>query len=321
MPAMAVLFTVVLGTTGAVSDNVGDAVAKAGSVDTQITDELKLANEAFYEAVSGRDIWGMGQLWAKDDSVSAIFPAHDRPYFGWDNVRMSWTQAFDHNRDIKIKSLAGIIQAQGDNEGNIAWIIDSTRFESFQTQTGQPILMPNVITTKIFERRDGKWLLMHYHAHLPGLIPPTPSDEDIVSRPITSDAAPDVKAADDLFFKALSESDLNGMSKVWTPSDAITAIQPDFDVPFAGEKNVMESWRIIFEHNKDIRISDVSDMVHVAGNVAWIVGSHAFEAARDEKTVHLPGVLVTKIFEKRGAAWLMVHYHAHIGPLAHFHMH
>ena len=320
--AAAALLAMLYGTISAAAEDVGNAVAQAGSVDTQMTDELKLADEAFHEAFSRRDIWAMAQLWSKEEYVSAIFPASAKPSFGWDNVRRSWQQTFDHNRDVKIKSLAGLIQVQGDDEGDIALIVDSTRFESFQTQTGQPVMMPNVLTTKIFERRDGKWLLVLYHAHQPRLKPPTPGDEEGGDRPLVTDVAPEIQAVDDRFYKALGDLDINAMNKVWSASESVTAIQPEGEMPFMGRKNVMASWELLFEYNKTIQIPRVSqETIHVAGNRAWLIGSYEAGLTRRQtgEFVHLPDVLVTKIFEKQGDAWLLTHYHAHVGPLAHAH--
>ena len=316
-------FVILFGASAPAADNVADAVGRAGDVDTQITDELKLADEAFYKAFSDRDIWAMAQLWSKDDSVSTVFPANDKPYFGWDDVRRGWQESFDHNRDIKIKSLAGAIFAKGDNEGQVAWIIDSTQFEFVQTQTGQPVLMPNVLSTKIFERRDGKWLLMHYHANQPRLVLPEASGEETAGHPVTSASATadNVKAADDAFYKAFGQRDLDLMGRIWSLSDDVTAIQPDFDVPFAGRKAVMKSWQGIFGHNATVVVIGPSDAIQVEGEVAWSVGSYEFFAVRRDNgsMVRLPKVLVTKIFEKQGDNWRLVHYHAHIGPAGHVH--
>jgi len=315
---------IMLGVSTPAADNAADAVGRAGDVDTQITDELKLADEAFYKAFSDRDIWAMAQLWSKDDSVSAVFPANDKPYFGWDDVRRRWQETFDHNRDIRIKSLAGAIFANSDNEGQVAWIIDSTQFQSVQTQTGQPVLMPNVLSTKIFERHDGKWLLMHYHSSQPRLVLPEASGEETASHPVTSasPAADNVKTVDDDFYKAFEELDLDSMGRIWSFSDNVTAIHPDFDVPFAGRKAVMMSWQGIFGHNASVVVYNPSDAIQVEGDVAWSVGSYEFLAERRDngKVVHLPKVLVTKIFEKQGLNWRLVHYHAHIGPARHIHV-
>jgi ketosteroid isomerase-like protein len=315
---------ILFGVPTAEADDAADAVSRAGNVDTQLTDEVKLVDEAFYKAFSDRDIWAMAQLWSQDDRVSAIFPANDKPYFGWDDVRRGWQQSFDHNRDIKIKSLAGAIFAKEDNEGDVAWIIESTQFESVQTQTGQPVLMPNVLSTKIFQRHEGKWLLVHYHASQPHLLLPEASGDARASNPVASasDAADSVKAVDDEFYKAFGELDLDAMVKVWASSGNVTAIQPDFDIPFAGPKEVMESWQAIFRHNTTLLVISPSDAIQVAGNVGWSVGSYEFLAIRRDTgdTVHLPQVLVSKIFEKQGGNWHLVHYHAHIGPARHIHL-
>jgi uncharacterized cupredoxin-like copper-binding protein/ketosteroid isomerase-like protein len=318
---VAALFALLMMATPAHTEEVGNAIARAGAVDTQVTDELKLANEALQKAFIDRDIWAMGQLWEKADFVSSIFPAGAKASFGWDNVRRSWQQTFDHNRDIKIKSLAGLILPQGEEENDIALILDSNQFESFQTQTGQPVMMPNILATKIFQRRSDKWLLVHSHAHQPGLKPPTAGDEEVGTRPLVSTVAPELHAADLQFYQALRDRDLVAMDKVWSPGDAITAIQPEGNVPFIGRANVMKSWQQLFDFNKNVQIPRVTQgMVHVAGEKAWIVGS--FEAGLTRQTgefVHLAEVLTTKVFEKRGNEWFVIHYHGHIGPLAHTH--
>ena len=318
--ALAILF----GASTALADDTADAVRQAGNVDTQITDELKLADETFYKAFSDRDIWAMAQVWFRENAVSAVFPANDKPYFGWDDIRRGWQESFDHNRDIKVKSLAGAIFAKGDDEGDVAWIIESTQFESVQTQTGQPVLMPNVLSTKIFERHDGKWLLVHYHASQPHLVLPEASGDARASHPVTSASAAtdNVKAVDDDFYKAFGQLDLESMGRIWASSDDVTAIQPDFDIPFAGKEQVMGSWQGIFGHNASLLVIGPSDAIHVAGDVAWSVGSYEFLAIRRDtgNTVHLPEVLVTKIFEKQGGNWQLVHYHAHVGPARHIHL-
>jgi ketosteroid isomerase-like protein len=321
--AAIIVFVIPFRVSIALADNVADSVGRAGDVDTQITDELKLADEAFYQAFSDRDIWAMAQLWSKDEGVSAVFPANSKPSFGWDDIRRGWQQSFDHNRDIKIKSLAGAVFAKGDNEGDVAWIIESTQFSSIQTQTGQPVLMPNVLSTKIFERHNGKWLLMHYHAGQPRLVLPEASDEERASHPIApaSGAVDNIKAVDDAFYKAFEQLDLVSMGNIWSSSDDITAIQPDFDVPFAGRNAVMNSWQGIFERNAKVLFNAPSDAIQVKGDAAWSVGSYEFAALRRDtgNVVHLPRVLVTKIFNKQGDTWRLVHYHAHIGPAAHRH--
>jgi len=318
-----IVFAVLIAQLERVSaDQVGNAVAQAGSVDTQLQDELKLANEAVLDAFATRDLWAMSQLWAKDEYISALFPAAASPAFGWDNVRKTWQYTFDHNRDIRLKSLAGFIKASGDEDGDTALIIDATQFEAFQTQTGQPVTLPGMLATKIFERRQGKWLLVHYHAHQPGMKPPTATDEESGIRPLVTTTDDEIRAADDAFYRALRSRDMEGMDKVWASTEDVTAIQPEGETPFFGRANVMASWKALFDHNRGVQIPRTTQtMIHISGNKAWMVGS--FEAAlvrrKTGSYVHLPEVLVTKLFVKEAHDWKLSHYHAHIGPLAHSH--
>lgn len=115
---------------------------------------------------------------------------------------------------------------------------------------------------------------------------------------------------------------MEGMDKVWASTEDVTAIQPEGETPFFGRANVMASWKALFDHNRGVQIPRTTQtMIHISGNKAWMVGS--FEAAlvrrKTGSYVHLPEVLVTKLFVKEAHDWKLSHYHAHIGPLAHSH--
>ena len=304
--------------------------------------ELKQADTAFYRAFEQRNLWEMSQLWLQADYVSAIHPAHATPFLNWDNVRMSWRQTFAHNRDIKIRQRAGFVHSIG----SVAWVIDSTRFESIQTQTGQPILMDNVLATKIFEKHGNQWRLVHYHAHLPNLDMQAQAHEhsDIRGK-ATAGLADGITQATSDFYKAFAQRDLGAMGQVWAQSDYVSAVHPDYPAPFLGWDQVKTSWRQTFAYSRDIRIHPYvaenpisgpgSGMfataqfdpighwpaLHVrnAGSVAWIIDSIRFDAVQTEtrQPIHIDNVLTTQIFEKHQDTWLLVHFHAHRGPSAH----
>lgn len=280
---------------------------------TEAATAVKQANDAFNQAYADRDLWAMSRLWTKADYVSAIHPAHPTPFLNWDNVRTSWEQTFDHNRDIKIRSLAGFVHVAG----AVAWVIDSIRLEAFQTQTGQPVVMDNVMATKIFEKRGRKWLLSHYQAHLPKLI--TPNAEPFVpfSREANaSDAVAAVARADEAFDVALMNGDFVAMEGLWADADYITAIHPDFPLPFLGPQNVRSSWKQLLAGDPEITLDHLGRAIHVASPIAWVIEATGFEAAwaATGREIHMENLLTTKIFEKRGDRWLLVHYHGHRGP-------
>ena len=293
------------------TDNSTD-IAKAVSA-------VEQANTAFNQAYAGRDLWAMSRLWTKADYVSAIHPAHPTPFLNWENVRSSWKQTFDHNRDITIRSLAGFVHVAGP----VAWVIDSIRLEAFQTQTGQPIVMDNILTTKIFEKQGGKWLLSHYHAHLPKLT--TPNAEPFVPfypEANFSKAAAAVAQSNEVFNVALLNSDSVMMEGLWADADYVTAIHPDFPLPFLGPQNVRSSWEQLFAGDPQITLDHLGRAFHVAGRIAWVIEATGFQAvwpATDREILYMGNLLTTKIYEKHGDRWLLIHYHGHRGPESHTH--
>ena len=305
----------ILASTSAIAQG---PAGEEGDYVSQVAIDVRLANERFYEAWTNRDLWAMSRVWVKEDYVSAIHPAHFTLFQNWDNVRKSWKQTFDHNRDIKIRMLAGALHVAGD----VAWVIDSTRFEAFQTQTGQPILMNNILTTKIFENHGDKWLLVHYHAHLPKFT----TQANLHEQPPeggTGVRLPDAaEEANEAFYHAWSNLDLEAMDAVWAKAHYVSALHPDFPVPFLGWSNVRTSWQRIFDHNRDIKLRTRTDSKHLAGDVAWVVASTDLDATQTEtgQHIHVDNILTTKIFEKKGDTWQLVHFHAHRGPsLDHVH--
>lgn len=309
-------------TSVVLAQDVGNAIAKSGAIDTQIADELKLANESLQQAFEDKDIWKISQLWANEDYVSAVFPASARPAFGWDNVRNLWQYTFAHNRNIKLKSTAGTIYADKDDEGSIGVIIDLTSFEAFQTQTGQPIALPGMIATKIFERKDGKWLLVHYHAHQPGMKAPASTDEESGVTPISTAHNDEIRTVERRFYMAMRNRNIDEMQKIWSSAPTAVAIQPESVVPFFGRDNIIRSWQAVFDFNKAIQVPSVGQSsLHIVGETAWSIGSFEIAIKRRASGAyeHQPSVLATNIYKREGGEWKLAHYHAHIGPLSHTH--
>ena len=275
-------------------------------------DEIRTANEQFWRAFSARDLWAMGRLWAKTESISAIFPAASTPFVGWENIRESFRRSFAHNRDIRIESHVVGLHA----EGGVAWLVDSVRFEAVQTQTGQPIVMNRMLGSKVFERSGGKWLLVHFHAHFPGFAIPEQTqhgqadEEARVERP--SDDIARVRVS---FYDSFSDRDPEAMARVWAKDSYVSVIHPANPAPFLGPEEVITSWKHAFSELGAIHIRPRFVIWHVLGAVAWAVDMNEFHVllAESSAPVHLHNVLSTQIFEKREGQWLMVHYHGQIG--------
>ena len=274
--------------------------------------EVSTANIEFWRAFSDRDLWSMGRLWAKSESVSAIFPADATVFIGWDNCRESFRRSFVHNRDIRIDPRVVSIRA----DGAVAWLVEAVRFEAVQTQTGQPIVMDRMLVTKLFVRSDGKWLLVHFHAHFPGFpIPGTTQHVPLGQEPTNEQPSDDVARASAAFYAAFAKQDLESMSREWAQDEDVSAIHPSSPAPFLGRDEVIRSWKQAFTDIEAVFIRPRLAIRHQLGSVAWVVDMNEFHAllAEGSTAKHLHNVLSTQIFERREGQWLMVHYHGQIG--------
>ena len=269
---------------------------------------------ASQNAFATRDIAAMGRLWIKTDYVSAVHPSGQNPLLGWERVRQSWLRTFAHNRDMEIESLAGKAEVVGD----IAWVIDATRIDAFQTQTGQPILMANVLGTKIFERMGSDWLLVHWHTHLPDF--KAVSDEhdmQALSGLPDDDLEDELDQVNHAFYQALMDRNIGDMARIWSTEDHVSAVHPDYLKPFLGTAGVLTSFEQVFANLTDISIGKGRRFAkRIAGDVAWLVDSRAIAGTRSDTKERIikSNVIVTKIFQRQNRAWRLVHYHAHNGP-------
>jgi ketosteroid isomerase-like protein len=133
---------------------VGDAVSSSAE------ESIEQANEALFQAWSDRDLQAMDKLWAKEGYASAIHPAHPVPFLGWESVRASWRELFARDPDAVVHRHGGTRHVAGP----VAWVIDTTMLAGVPARGGQSIPY-SILSTKIFEKREGEWLLIHYHAH------------------------------------------------------------------------------------------------------------------------------------------------------------
>lgn len=286
--------------------------ATAGPQDADIV-LLRDTVAASQNAFATRDIAAMGRLWIKTDYVSAVHPSGQDPFLGWERVRRSWLRTFAHNRDMEVESLAGKAEVVGD----VAWVIDAARIDAFQTQTGQPILMANVIGTKIFERVGSDWLLVHWHTHLPEF---KAVADDHESSPA---GLPDDELEDELdrvnhaFYDAFMARDIMAMADIWGAVDHVSAVHPDHLMPFLGVARVLTSFELVFANLTDISIGkEYRYAKRIAGDVAWLVDSREIAGTRRDTKERIikSNVIITKIFQRQNRAWRLVHYHAHNGP-------
>ena len=122
-----------------------------------LTDEQAVlaANRSFYAALHSLDISLMAQVWLHADWVKCLHPGWDL-LVGWEEVQGSWREIFRSTDQMMISVSRPLLHLVGD----VAWI---SCLENVTTAYKTDINSALVEATNIFERHEGRWLLVHHH--------------------------------------------------------------------------------------------------------------------------------------------------------------
>lgn len=124
-------------------------------------DDVTVANEAFYDAFSARDMAQMDAVWAHEAYVRVIYPTSTEIDAGWDAVRAHWQDAFDLFSEIGISMPEPDVRA-GDQ---VAWVVGLEQVQA-RLASGEDVSF-TTMATNVFERSGDKWLMVHHHASAP----------------------------------------------------------------------------------------------------------------------------------------------------------
>ncbi|MBI2369019.1 MAG: nuclear transport factor 2 family protein [Deltaproteobacteria bacterium] len=117
--------------------------------------ELRQANERFYRAFESLDLGRMEEVWLTDAAVTCIHPGWTLRA-GWPEVRESWALIFGNTEMIRF----AVTDVETFVRGTCGWAIC---LENILSATGGVALESRVLATNIFERREGRWALVHHH--------------------------------------------------------------------------------------------------------------------------------------------------------------
>lgn len=118
-------------------------------------EEVTQANDVFYEAFESLEIANMERIWAKEDYVTCIHPGWTLRA-GWPAVRDSWVLIFNNVFSMTFKLTELQVQVSQD----IAWVVCTENIIHRQGETSQE---SRVLATNLYERLDGRWLMIHHH--------------------------------------------------------------------------------------------------------------------------------------------------------------
>jgi ketosteroid isomerase-like protein len=97
----------------------------------------------------------MAQAWLHADWVKCLHPGWDL-LVGWMEVRGSWEEIFRSTGQMMISISRPLLHVAGD----VAWI---SCLENVTTAYQNDFSSVMVETTNIFQRHQGRWMMVHHH--------------------------------------------------------------------------------------------------------------------------------------------------------------
>lgn len=132
----------------------GNALAQKASE----VDGVKAANQAFYAALSARDVGAMQKAWSADADIQNIGPRSKAAEVGWPAIRKSLEGTFAAFPELKVSMDEPRIKING----STAWVsgIEKAQRKNKAGETGGG----TNLGTSIFVKQGGRWLMVYHHA-------------------------------------------------------------------------------------------------------------------------------------------------------------
>ena len=116
----------------------------------------------------------------------------------------------------------------------------------------------------------------------------------------TETAVEALLAANDSFYRAFNQRDLEAMDMLWAQTVPVSCIHPGWNL-LSGRAEVLESWEAIMSNPEQVRIVS-------GGATAEVIGSVAFVVCRE--FVGGSPLIATNMFVREGIDWRLVHHHS-----------
>jgi uncharacterized protein (TIGR02246 family) len=135
-------------------------IAGGGNSYASDVDDVKAVVTAYHAALSALDPAKMEALWVHDNSVMDIEPSAKSISLGREAVKKSFETTFNALSELKVTQADGPhIQVKGD----VAWSTGIAN-ASLKTKAGDVVASSPTYESDVFEKRDGRWLLVSHTA-------------------------------------------------------------------------------------------------------------------------------------------------------------
>jgi ketosteroid isomerase-like protein len=126
----------------------------------------------------------------------------------------------------------------------------------------------------------------------------------------------EVEEANERFYQALENSDLDEMSEIWLHEDWVKCVHPGWDLIIGWEK-VCESWDQIFTNATGMRVTATDIEIRVDGDFALVNCHENLALFLDSTSAPVSArTAATNLFQRIGGQWRMIHHHASQVPEA-----
>lgn len=119
-----------------------------------------------------------------------------------------------------------------------------------------------------------------------------------------------VREANEQFYQALEQANLELMSAVWLHADWVKCVHPGWDL-IVGWDQVRKSWQQIFEGNTGMRVAATDVQITIEGDFALVSCYEMLAVFLDNERAPVSvRTTATNLFQRAGGDWKMIHHHA-----------
>lgn len=122
-----------------------------------------------------------------------------------------------------------------------------------------------------------------------------------------------IRLANERFYRALTDLDLEAMDAVWAHEEGTRCIHPGWEL-IEGWEVIRESWTAIFSNPASLVVEPSDVKVRLEGAMAWVSCLETITSSGTAAGVTL--ARATNLFVKRAEGWKMVLHHASQVPSA-----
>lgn len=114
------------------------------------------ANAAFYQVFETLDVQEMEKVWLRASYIKCVHPGWPL-LTGWGPIMASWERIFANTFGMRFTLNDVRVQVSG----SLAWVV---LIENLESRDYDGPSRSQILTTNLFEKRDGQWFIVHHHA-------------------------------------------------------------------------------------------------------------------------------------------------------------